>query len=250
MSDHWPQCLGTHEVGHVQCDGDSSSKKKSERTPCAWRDRCGGFKAHLENISSTADEYLGGQEFDRAEADEFGDQCRGWAKEHEVVGGVAKEKRSGQRPFGARGTCSVAFKEKRQKSQDAADHFVEALMQQFPTRRAQPGTLARLGQFVITDRRTRSRYLAIYCSGVGAQRVPVAVLYPKARTEGVEVRLPITADRWMLGQDSILFAATPISLGAFRCSLGVLGRDQLGRLARTLRAMDRSGGLHLPGVSK
>ena len=54
----WPACIGTYEVGHVQCDGDPSSKSEKDRKPCHWRDRCGGFQAHLESVGSDVEDYM------------------------------------------------------------------------------------------------------------------------------------------------------------------------------------------------
>lgn len=250
METPWPPCVGTHEEGHVQCDGDLSSTADAERAPCRWRDRCGGFKAHLDSVASTADEYMDGREFGPEESEEFEQQCVRWAREYGVVDGLPRSKRSGRSPFGHRGTCSEAFRRRRQECNAAADHFVGSLMHQFPSRRPSPRSFVRPGQFIVVDRREKSRYLTIYCAGVGVQRVPVAVVYPKARTGGVEIRLPIAAEAWMRRPASGGLIATPIRDGAFTCSLGTLDRAQLGRLARALREMERVGDIRLPETSK
>ncbi len=246
----WPACVGTHTIGHVQCDGDSSGKSKSDREPCSWRDRCGGFQVHLNSVDNHADEYMGDREFGDQEAAEFERQCVEWAVEYGVVSGVARGKGRGYFPFGYRGTCSRSFRERRERVDVAIEHFIEAIMAQFEDRRPLSRSVVIPGQFMVVDRRKQSRYVSIYCVSAGGRNVPVASARPKIRSDGVEIRVPADSEAWMMRPASAGFAAVSVDDGLFLSSLGVLDRDAIGRLARALKAMERVGEIRLPELRR
>lgn len=246
----WPACVGTHEVGHVQCDGDPSSKSKEDREPCLWRDRCGGFQAHLESVGSHAADYMDGRKFGLEEFEEFERQCVQWASEYGVVFGVARGKEPGYFPLGYRGTCSRAFRKRREQIDVSLDHFIEAIMAQFNDRRPLSGAIVMPGQFMVVNRRKQSRYVSIYCVGAGVRNVPVVSARPKIRSDGVEIRVPAHPEMWMLRSAAVSFAAVHVDDGAFLSSLGVLNRIDLGRLARALKAMERAGEIRLPELMR
>ena len=244
----WPACVGTHTIGHVQCDGDPSGKSKADREPCSWRDRCGGFQAHLKSVDSHADEYMAGREFGAKETAEFERQCVEWAFEYGVKSGVVRGDGRGYFPFGYRGTCSRAFRERRERVDVAVDHFIEVIMAQFEDRRPLFGSVVMPGQLMVIDRRKQSRYVSIYCVSAGKRNVPVASARPKVRSDGVEIRVPAEPEEWMMRSSSVGFAAVSVDDGSFASSLGVLDRSEVGRLARALKAMERVGEIRLPEV--
>ena len=52
-----PTCVGTHEPGLADCDGDPSGAAHESR-PCSWRIRCRGFQAHLAAAAEDAERYI------------------------------------------------------------------------------------------------------------------------------------------------------------------------------------------------
>lgn len=248
MTKPWPPCVGTYERGHTSCDGNPKGVDPSDRAACAWRDRCGGLMAYMADRQMAVSDYLDkrdpGQESDGA----FSEHCKEWASIYEIAEGLPKEKKPARLSVGQRGTSSKSWQAARVFANQAVDEFIEKVLDEFGSRRSASGGIPVVGQFVITDRRGNSRYVAIYCIARSGRQVPLLTARPKAIQGGVEVRLPVTADEWALRPRGADWDATAVDDGAFRCSLGVLDRVKLGQLARVLKTMEKTGDIKLPEV--
>ena len=89
-----PTCLGHYDRGDDVCDGDPEGSTDEEKMICAWRDRCGGFKAHLDASGETVDKYVTFVDDDTATVpnrDTFAAFCQNKAEAFNVVEGLPKE---------------------------------------------------------------------------------------------------------------------------------------------------------------
>jgi hypothetical protein len=89
-----PTCLGHYDRGDDVCDGDPEGSTDEEKMICAWRDRCGGFKAHLDASGETVDKYVTFVDDDTATVpnrDTFAAFCQNKAEAFNVVDGLPQE---------------------------------------------------------------------------------------------------------------------------------------------------------------
>ena len=83
MSEHPPSCVGNYERGDDQCDGSDD-----DPYPCAWRDKCGAFKAHLSKSRASASTWIDGDGHLVVDLVSFNSSARRWVEVYDIVDGV------------------------------------------------------------------------------------------------------------------------------------------------------------------
>lgn len=196
-----PTCLGTHDPGEKACDGAPDSGGKDAH-PCSWRERCIGFKRHLEETGHDDEQYI---ELVPIKSKVVQERT-GWKRTATPVGRTHKEfilfcvslvrlygvrklarPRAHAKPQGkggtslcakkaSRGTTSAkpraykysADKSRRKVIRQLIAHFCYTL-REMTKRKLKVGARGALvvpGGFYIVDRRETSGYISIYCRRV------------------------------------------------------------------------------------
>jgi len=89
-----PPCIGFYDRGDTVCDGDPEGATENDQKACAWRDRCGAFKVHLERSGGDVNDYVSFPDEDHAEVedfDKFEKFCSALAKKFGIAEGLPPE---------------------------------------------------------------------------------------------------------------------------------------------------------------
>ena len=89
-----PTCLGHYERDDTICDGELDGATEDDKMACAWRDRCGGFRAYLISTGKSVEDYLTFHGEDKAtvpDRDEFAEFCKDQADRFNIVEGLPEE---------------------------------------------------------------------------------------------------------------------------------------------------------------
>ena len=164
-----PTCVGTHEPEHPECDGDP---------PCAWRDKCGAFKQHLEQTQSRLDVWVDGEGRLLRDPWRFNEDCLLWVDQYNIVDGLAP---APETPEVVTGSLFSRFK-----------IMLLAKLEREITPR---GRVALPGQLYMVDYLKHHGYVTIYCRASRGWDMPVVRIDPKARSKALEIRLPFAPNQ-------------------------------------------------------
>lgn len=273
-----PTCLGTHEAGEPLCDGNPEATGNDAK-PCSWRERCMGFMQHLEDTGHDDEQYI---ELVPIRSRVIQDQT-GWKRTAKPVGrshpqfdkflrGLVRS--YGIRPIRRKVAARTAPKAKKSAKHRAnkysEDKQRQAIARQLIahfcyTLREETGrklsltkrgaSLVLPGTLYAIDRRVKSGYLAIYCrklrrqSGKNAQDIGVATLFPRFRTNNLDIRLAVDVrdvQRVLSTEDQFKLNPTPVRDGAFKTVCKRLDQEGVAQVARALARLIEQDILSLP----
>lgn len=280
-----PTCLGTHEPEENACDGDPEGAA-NDSIPCSWRERCIGFKRHLEDTGHDDEQYIElvpikskivqertgwkrtAEPVNRSHAD-FNKFCGGLVRLY----GVQKLPRAlAQAEPQAPSRSSSRTKKRRpahgnkystDKARQAAVRKIVALfcftLREVSGRKLSVnrigGSLVLGGGLYVIDRREKSGYLSIYCRknrreyGAESADIGVASLHPRYRTKTVDIRLAAdvrAVQKVLATEDQFSLNPVPVVDGAFKSVCKRLDVEKATTLAHALARLIEQGIINLP----
>lgn len=222
MSEHPPQCVGTYDRGDDQCDGSDA-----DPYPCAWRDKCGGFKAHLAKSRSSSATWIDGEGNLVVDLYSFNRSARRWVEVYDIVDGIPTADAAEHRSMGL---------------EELFDLFLSNLVAEVERDFAEPGALALPGQLYLRDHRDRHSYATIYCRARRGHDKPLARVRSRPRDKALEVWLPVTA---RVAAKLGLSARVLVAHGQFKSELVLDQANAIG-LAKKIAGLVDGGKIELP----
>lgn len=221
-----PTCIGDYDRGDPECDGN-----EHDPHPCTWRDKCGAFRAHLEESGERRAKWISNDgDLTTTEPFEFDRLCLEWVERFGVVDGLPEAK---------------AAELAKLPLDDLFEVFLAHLVAEVGRVYAKPGVLALPGQVYLRDHRRQYGYATIYCRSRGGHDKPLARVQAKRRAGALEIRLPVPARvAAKLGLDARVLR----SAGQFKSEV-VLDEANALALARKIRGLVDDGKIQLPEVA-
>lgn len=222
MSAHPPSCVGNYERDDDQCDG-------SEADPyaCAWRDKCGAFKAHLSESRASSSKWIDGDGKLIVDLGDFNLSSRRWMETYDIVDGLPRAPVIEQQSMGL---------------DELFDLFLTSLIRDVGIPYAAPGSLALPGQLYLRDHRTRHNYATVYYRARRGHDRPLARVRTRPRDKAIEVWLPVTA---RVAAKLGISARVLTSRGQFKSEL-VLNQVNAVKLAKKIAGLVDEGKIQLP----
>jgi hypothetical protein len=246
-----PDCRGTFEIGHPQCDGDERSTDADDKAPCAFRDRCRALEIYVARAAPEV-------------TDDAIDRVLGPLSDEELIStadlivdeeGIEGGRLPSERPREAR---SRKAKRRRRKSKRAPypeelialyQHFRRALRDVFGEWSFSEGQqiIASPGTIYEGNRLATSDYISFYCTSESGPHHAIASLRFRPGGPALDVELPVTP----ITLEAVLSAAKwrqldvrDLSRGQFKSVVkGVSSDATLGLIAETLRKLVEQGRL-------
>ncbi len=173
MSSHPPSCVGNYERGDSECDSNDA-----DPYPCAWRDKCGAFKAHLSKSRSNASRWINGDGSLAVSLQSFNESTHRWIQVYDIVDGLSSTESTKTRSVGL---------------DELFELFLSNLVNEVSRDFAKPGALASPDQLYLRDHRQRHGYVTIYCRARNGHDKPLARIRSRPRDKVLEVWLPVSA---------------------------------------------------------
>ncbi len=222
MSEHPPACVGSYERNDDQCDG-----SEADPYPCAWRDKCGAFKAHLSKSRANASKWIDGEGKLVASLASFNESTRRWVEVYDITDGLPATKAAKHPSMGL---------------DELFDLFLTNLISEVGRVFAPAGTLALPGQLYLRDHRVRHSYATIYCRARRGRDKALARTRGRFRDGMLEVWLPVTA---RVAAKTGLSARVLTAQGQFRSELIIDQNNAIG-LAKKIAGLVEGGKIPLP----
>jgi len=278
----FPRCLGCYARRDATCDGDRRAETEADKSPCVYRDRCAGFKRHLEHKMMEVDHFLetkrvtdkdGEQRtysFARMEDEDFNTLLVKGLKRWGIREGRATRRkpddsvpaRLGGRPRTvihnpkvierkvdhkkvARANAKVVVAECAEVAYKMCARFTHILCGVTGRNMQDVRGGTGVGHFFLVDKMATSRYITIYMRDEGGKKIPIAVLRPSARKEMCRVGLPATAETFREA-DAKRLGITDTADGAFKSKTREVSPAELAVVAEVIGKLIASGKIVLP----
>lgn len=266
-----PRCFGEYDPEDKICRGDPNSDVKSERAPCAFRDRCVAFEMYCKKNREKPPQHV---KYVGEDGEEYGELIkpeslipaldrlvsvheivngkirrknpkakakRILTKDHQVSAGKSKTKTS--QKIAAK-SAREALEPSRVEVGDLARWYLKRLGEKAGIEVAPTQVEAEPGQFYIVDRTDTSNYLALYLKREGGGRLPVTNALFRPRHECLEVRL--ACEFGSLDIPGVTLEDHTGKDGAFKIRVRNLKRAGLSLVADAVAAALKSGKLGAP----